>query len=81
MIIFNNSKSYCLTNGQMFREGEGTELFIVKQILENEVEYIIRGQQIRLKTGDRINIEPDGTVVRAGKNVQKNEEEMDELVE
>lgn len=62
MVIVKGKKRFCLTNGIMYKEGEGNGDFTVHSIQSNGVFYQIGDKTVFLQAGENVNVDGEGNV-------------------
>ncbi len=62
LVIVSGEKRFCLTNGVLYKEGEGGSGFIVRKIESNGVWYQFGNKDTFLQTGEKVNIDGEGKV-------------------
>ena len=62
MIIANDNKRLCLTNGVLFHEGDKGNGFTVDRIESHRVWYQIGSRKIFLRIGEKVTIDSEGNV-------------------
>lgn len=62
MVILKGEKRFCLTNGELFKEGESGNAFTVRRIESNGVWYQIGQKEIFLQAGEKVNVDSEGNV-------------------
>ncbi len=66
LVIVKGQKRFCVTNGVMYKEGEGNEDFTVHSIKSNGVLYQIGDEAVFLQAGDNVNVDGEGNVREPG---------------
>ncbi len=67
MVIVKGKKRFCLTNGVMYKEGEGNGYFTVHSIKSNGVLYQIGDETVFLQAGENVNVDGEGNVSEPGR--------------
>lgn len=62
LVIVKGEKRFCLTNGVLYKEGEGNDDFTVHSIESNGVRYQVGNTIIFLRTGESANVDGDGNI-------------------
>ena len=66
LVIVKGQKRFCLTNGVMYKEGEGNDDFTVHSIKSNGVLYQIGDDTVFLQAGENVNVDGEGNVREPG---------------
>ncbi len=66
LVIVKGQKRLCLTNGVLYREGEGNDDFTVQSIKSNGVLYQIGDETVFLQAGEKVNVDGEGNVREPG---------------